>query len=336
MSYRTDLANRAGLFRKYASLHEDNDNWTQASHQNIIYFISSIMVSIENIHLLQEECIQQFNTFEEKLSNLGEKIYFRSPTLHDIFIHLSNAMTSLRLLQNEMIKIIPRLPSNKNQLPTRITELVKKFGKIKFIDEDFENLIKKYWFEDNGVTVKHYRDFEQHYGTMFSYAWINTKTKKMMIPLYDFPSIEDMMTSKFKKQSDLTFHKNIDAFDYIQSHFLLIHELIEQLSERSGYTEERLFDFNTVVKGTESIATIFCDPNQQLLCCQVGFFENEKMKGIMHIKNIDLNKYTFIKKPYKLIEKYTCSNDYIFVEEAVPMIDIALEAPNISLGKKIN
>lgn len=313
MSYRMDLANRAGLFRKYAQWHEAENNFNKTTHQSIIYSISTLMLSIESIHSLKNECIDQYKLFENKVVKKTKKTYFRSPSLDNIFIHLSTTITNLRILQNTIIQILPR---EKNADTTNsMSEFYKRKDKCTYLKKNTEiiNIITNYW-EKHGMQVKHYRDFEQHFGVMYSNAWINKDNFELIIILPDNP--------EQKSSQKLKYEKNIDAISFINEQFYAIHELLENISEILGFTTEQVFDYNMLLKNDKNdIMAIQIDPTSNLIICLEGHFDDDKMKGLYHLSE-GLDKYSFIKSPIFFENKFSMKKDYIISNEPIECISV--------------
>jgi len=314
-----DLANKAGLFRKYASWHERDNNYNKTTHQSIIYSISNIMVAIESIEILKDECINQYELFKDRVTQTTDKTYFRSPSLDNIFIHLSTAITQLRILQNTIVQILPR--ATKGKTTNSMSEFYKKLNKYDYLknNDEIKSTIKEYW-NNHGIKIKGYRDFEQHFGVMYNHASIDKKTCELIIPLPDNP--------EEKSSNKTTYDKNIDAISFVQEQFNEIQNLLETISEISGYQEEQVFDYNMILTSNYDIMAIQFDPVKDSLFCQEGYFDNGNMKGLLHVQQ-GLSKYSFIKAPSYFKNKYSTRKLFTQTNEPQDCIDITNEDNDI-------
>lgn len=315
MFHRLDLANRAELFKLYASWYEDN-NTHDNTHNNIIFRISSLILSMEKTYELSNECIKQFNLFKSdlKMNKNLKDIHFLSPSLYEIFMNISEILTSIRILQNEIMNAISKQENksnNKITLPNSMSDFVKEIKKNvdKYnLTNELKEIIKKYW-NTSGKLVKDYRDIDQHFGFLFEKALINDfKNPKLIILLPDNPNV--------KSNKKFTFYKKINALEFIISEFYALENLINNVSEYYNY-KDRDFDFNIIIneKNPNSLSIIF-DPNRNYLQGFETYIEHKNIYSSNHLlQNIDLKQFSFLKLPIFFKNKHSFEKDYTLVTE---------------------
>lgn len=296
MSFRLDLANRSELFKVYASWFED-DNLLDDSHNNIAFRISSIILSFEKIHILTNECIHQFELFE-KSSNINKKsenINFQGPSVYEIFVNISNILTSLRIIQNSILNIVSNEErKNKNNIQFQssmhsfMNELDKKPKKYAKLDPKIIHLLENYW-KNNGLMLKHYRDIDEHHNFLIKKVYINNfKDKKLILLFPDNPY--DNSSKKF------TFNQQINAMNFLLNEFFAIENLLNQLANHYKY-KEGSFDFTFKIEdeNPNRIAILF-DPNNMLIHLE-SYIRDNKIYHSRNFHEIDISQYSFTKIP---------------------------------------
>ena len=290
MSYRLDLVNRAGLFTYYANWFQD-DNQLDDSHNNIVYRITSLILSFEKNYELALECIEQFNLFaySTNIHQSTKNINLATPSLYEIFINISNIFSSMRIIQNSIINIIAKQESklgNKISLPNSMNDFVKKLDSFN-VDQDLKNIIKKYW-DENGINIKHYRDIDEHHNFLIKKVYVNNFIdKKLLILLPDNPNVQS-----YKKY---TFKQQINALEFLKSEFDAIEKLLNTISQYYGYQQGE-FHFTFVVDDSNpNNMTILYDLNNNKLTTLESFIHNNKINTFRTIADEDADKFKFLK-----------------------------------------
>lgn len=295
MTFRLDLANRAGLFKNYASWYEDG-NIIDKSHVGFTFSLCYLINSIENIHKYKLECLTQYEVLKNKIGSSVSEICFQSPSLFNLFSEVSITLTQMRIAQNTLLELIGK--NLKTSFPASMNNYVKKTedSKRSEIENEIFKIIESYW-NASGLKVKQYRDVDQHYGPMFKNAvlLIDGETPNIQLRLPDNP--EEQGWKRF------TFDKKIDAISFVQDSFLQLHDLINKISILLGYHTERIFDLNIAINDEFSAyLTIAFDPFNSLIVGQEVFKRNNEAKCRTHIEKCDLSKFSFTKVP----EYFTC------------------------------
>jgi hypothetical protein len=290
MTFRLDLANRAKLFKNYASWYEDK-NITDKSHVSFTFSLCYLINSIENIHKHKLECLTQYELLKNKLGSNASEIGFQSPSLFNLFSEVSITLTQIRIVQNTLLSLIGK-KINKS-FPASMNDYVKKSKNRdrSDIENEIYEMVKGYWY-NNGLKVKQYRDVDQHYGQMFKNAVLlkNGETANIQLRLPDNP--------KEQSWKRFTFDKKIDAISFLQDSFMQLHDLINKTSILLGYSTERVFDLNIDINDEFSdYLTIVFDPFENLIVGQEIFTKNDERKCMTHVEEYDLNKFSFTKVP---------------------------------------
>lgn len=290
MTFRLDLANRAGLFQHYASWHEDN-NILDRTHVSFTFAICYLINSIENINKYKKESIRQYYLLKDDLEIDAQEICFQSPSLFNLFSEISVSLTQIRIVQNCLIEILGK--KLKNSLPSSMSDYVKKNKRRDKNETESKiySLIFDYW-KESGLDVKHYRDVDQHFGHLFHNALIMISENSIDLEL----RIPD--NPKVKSWKKFTYHKKYDAIKFILESFEALHRLINDVSVALGYTRERLFDLNMDLNGEyDGFLTIVFDPYRGVIHGQEVFREDGDFYGVTHVKYCDLEEFSFVKVP---------------------------------------
>jgi hypothetical protein len=290
MTFRLDLANRAKLFKNYASWYEDN-NIIDKSHVSFTFSLCYLINSIENIHKHKLECLAQYELLKDKLGSNASEICFQSPSLFNLFSDVSITLNQIRIVQNNLLELIGK--NLKKSFPASMNDYVKKSKNRKRcdIEEKIFVMVEGYW-NKNGLKVKQYRDVDQHYGQMLQNA--------VLVKNGESPNIQLRLPDNPKEQSwkRFTFDKKIDAISFVQDSFMQLHDLVNKISILLGYSTERVFDLNIATNDEFSdYLTIVFDPFKNLIVGQEIFNQNEEKKFMTHIEECDLSKFSFIKVP---------------------------------------
>ncbi|WP_423762423.1 hypothetical protein [Burkholderia sp. NLJ2] len=315
MTFRLDLVNRAGLFRHYAAWHEDG-NCADQNHVVMAHRIGLMVYSLEKLHYLRDECLEQFFAFSGETNCTDDEILFDSPGMFEVFSTFSTTLLSQRLCQNALMDLLGQKLGK--SLPSSMSDFVKNPSKHK-LPNPFVTLIQDYW-SASGREVKAYRDVDQHFGLVARHAWIkrNADTSELMIYLPDNPH------EKSLRKFSYTQGKNV--FQFCDKSFHDIHELTNGISKELGYNVPRSFDYNiNFPADVRECMMIGFDASQSVLVGREIFRKNGQYFAWNHVVNADLGKYSFVKLNGKFPQQYTFSRDYELSDE--PAFITEVEVP---------
>lgn len=285
MTFRLDLANRAGLFSHYAAWHEDG-NCANPAHVAMAHHIGLLVYSIERLFALRKECLCQCAEFDGRLSHAGDKILFHAPGMFDLLSTFSTVLLSVRLCQNSLLDILSQ--KMRKSLPSSMSDYVKQPHKHK-LPERAAALIQAYWIA-TGHSVKEYRDVDQHFGLVARHAWVVRESDGPQIRIY----LPDNPTCR--SATKFTYTKNQDVFDFAAMAFAQLHDVVNEISRLVGYDQQGSFDYN--IEFPESVIEclmITFDHAQSLLVGQEVFQSDGQHYAWNHIKESDLSQYSFLK-----------------------------------------
>jgi len=297
MSYRLDLANRAGLFSYYSSWY--NENQEDDSHNNIAFQITSLILSFEKNNELAKEAVKQFSLFEKstKIDKNSKNINIITPSLYEIFINISNIISSIRIIQNSIIDIIGKKESL--SLPNSMNTFNAKIDSYR-INEELKIIVKKYW-EKYGSKIKDYRDINEHNNFLIKKIYIdNFKDKNLLILLPDNPNVQT-----YKKY---TFDKQINALEFLEIEFYAIEKLLNDISQYYKYNKSSFALAINIHEENPNSLTILYDLENNTLTNIETYLENEELKSQRFLipENIDKFEFKFIKN----IQYFKNSNSF--------------------------
>lgn len=289
MTFRLDLANRTGLFQRYASWLEDS-NILDSSHTTFTFGISYLINSIENINKYKAECLDQYGEFDTEIDTSIKEVNFQTPSLFNLFSEISISLTQIRSLQDTLLNLISK--KLKISIAPSMNSYAAKKNKVfkTDLEKSLHAEICDYW-EMSGLAVKHYRDLDQHYCHLFEYALITKHASGTELEL----RLPDNPLSN--KRASFTYLKKIDAIKFIQNSFSDFHRLVDNLCKVLHY-EERLFDLNIAISGSDgTYLTVTFDPYQNNLIGTNVCISNNKANWHVHHRAVDLDNYSFINLP---------------------------------------
>lgn len=290
MTFRLDLANRAKLFKNYASWYEDK-NIIDKSHVSFTFSICYLINSIENIHKHKNECLEQYKILEGNLGGGASEVCFQSPSLFNLFSDISTAFNQIRIIQNTLLELVGK--NLKKSFPQSMNAYVSKSKNKRRpdIEEKIFKIVESYW-NKNGLKVKYYRDVEQHYGQMLQNAVLIRTSEAIDIQL----RLPDNPQEKSWKC--FTFNDKVDAISFVQDSFMQLHDLINKVSILLGYDKERLFDLNIATNDQFSdYLTIVFEPFKNLIIGHEIFSQRDDKHCMTHTAKCDLSKFSFVKVP---------------------------------------
>lgn len=216
------LLNQHKLFHHLAGLSKKEQKF-QTLKSEILARSTTSLLHLLRIGQLNTECVAEFSLFEDQLNIQDDKIVFSSVSLGFLLNEISPLMSSMRLLQNLMIKLISSYEGT--SLPNSIADYVKKSGSYK-IDEKAKSILEKYW-NSTGEKLRSYRDLDQHFTTLADQYLIQIKPQKTI--LLRFPD-----NPEIKSSAKFTYNQNINGLEFLDACFKEIHEAFEELSKNYG------------------------------------------------------------------------------------------------------
>lgn len=228
MLFLPELLNHYCLFLNLSGLNDKKNIEFQKIKSEILIRSSSSFLNLIKINQTNNQCLKEFELFEDQLNIQDSKIVFSSVSLGFLLNEISPLLSSLRLLQNLMLKVISIMENI--SLPSSIADFIKKQDKYK-VSAETKEIINKYW-ESTGKSLRDYRDFDQHFDAITSNYFIQIKPiRTILIQFPDNPEI--------KSKNKFTYFKNINGIDFLKNSFNEIHETFESLAKKYGATPKK-------------------------------------------------------------------------------------------------
>lgn len=294
MTFRLDLANRAGLFQNYAAWHEDG-NWNDKTHMDLAFRIGFSLNLIERIHLLKNECIGQYEVFSELLRISSPEFEFNSPSMFDLVSNIAVIINQIRMMQDKLIECIGKHANT--SVPMGMNKFVHKIHEYKILPE-IKNSIYEYWI-NNGSQIKRYRDLDQHFQSLVESTLMIRENSTVSLSLR-LPDNPESNNSKF-----FTYQKKIDAIAFVSESFEYFHKLLNRISVLLGYSDARAFDYNIVSTNNAEILSIAFDENSNLLVANEIFCEAGRLHARRIPKACNLSQFSFVKSNQYFTQKHS-------------------------------
>ncbi|PKN95249.1 MAG: hypothetical protein CVU44_00795 [Chloroflexi bacterium HGW-Chloroflexi-6] len=225
--YLADLLNSRGLFQRTST-------WmsTEGLSDDISFLLSrgtSAVVSILRIEQAQNNCIREFELFDDQLVDLESRIVFNSQSLVELQNEISPLLSCLRILQDSTISLIGK--TLKTSLPSSIDDTIKKIDKFKLPNE-IKNILLKYW-NSGGSKIRDYRILDQHYTSISDYVFLQLKPEKKILLLFPDNPYE-------KSKKNFRYEQEICGISALRIGFDDLHEMIESVAEYFGYEPSQI------------------------------------------------------------------------------------------------
>lgn len=215
-----DLLNRNNLFRSLNGLeYEEKEKLNQVKDE-IFSRGTSALLHLIRIQKLNKQCVQEYSLYKNQLTNIRDsRIVFSSETLGYLLNEISPLFGTLRLLQNNSLKLLRTL--GVNTLPKSLNDYIKKPDSHKVKPEIHQSILQ-HW-NSSGEKLKHYRDVDQHYKWLTGRYFLQVvDPNKIIIEIPDNPET--------KSPKDFTYENQINAIDFLNKSFIEIHGVIENIA----------------------------------------------------------------------------------------------------------
>lgn len=217
------LLNQNKLFHHLAGLSKEDPNF-QTLKSEILARATTSLLHLIRIGQLNNECVAEFSLFEDQLNIQDEKIVFSSVSLGFLLNEISPQMSSLRLLQNLLLKLA-RSYEEVEGVPKSIADYAKKpesYG----LKEEVRKILIQHW-NQTGSKLRDYRDIDQHHATLTDQYFIQLKPKKTILVRFpDNPEVKSL--KKF------SYRKNINGLEFLDACFKEIHDTFEGVAKHYG------------------------------------------------------------------------------------------------------
>lgn len=224
--YIASLFNKAGLFQYFGDWRRKSATEDQYSVDELFFRATSAYLSLSRMRTLTSICIRQYQKQKLELNPNDQRIVFWSPTLVEFLNEFSPFLSTLRIIQNQILPITARTMKLRKQIPMSLADAIKRLDSYGFGDEITQS-IRQYWLA-NGATVRDYRNIDQHYYPIVQHSFLQVAPEeKILVFLPDNP--------EEKSQRRVSFRKERDALSFFEDSFLKLHNLIEAIASVLGF-----------------------------------------------------------------------------------------------------
>jgi len=225
--YLADLLNSYGLFQRTSTWMKESDFADQIAL--LLNRATSCVVSIKRIEDAQLRCVQEYELFDDQVSDVDERIVFNSRSLVELQNEISPLLSSLRIMQDSVNALLGK--KLKTSLPSSIADTIKNIDKYS-IPLELKKTLLKYW-ETGGKNIRDYRVLDQHYVGLVDHVFLQLKpTKKILLLFPDEPTEQS--------RSKLSYDREVCGISVLRIGFDEIHELLEDVAEYFKYSPGKL------------------------------------------------------------------------------------------------
>lgn len=260
--YLASAFNSAELFQHFGGwLKRNTDQGTNDTDiSQFLFRATSAYINIINMYKLEQECLKQYHMQKSTLEFVAaQRMTFWSPTLVELMGEMSPFFSSLRIMQNSILRMAAKERKSNHAIPKSMKDVMKNLDKYD-LGEDISDIAKQYW-DSSGKLVRAYRNLDQHYYAMIHHTFLQTYPEEcVLIFLPDDPLKQG--------KDDAAFKKEIDAIKYIRSAFSEFHNFADNIASTLGFeplklSHEVLFKLEKNPElGYKTIALLLLDINE--------------------------------------------------------------------------
>lgn len=177
--YLASVFNDSNLFQYFGGWTKEKGD-KNSLFKEFLFCASSAYLGISLMDKLSRSCIDQFERQKNRLEIKGQRIVFWSPTVSEILNEFSPFLSSIRIMQNIILRLSAKECNPNSQVLKSLNEAMKngldKYG----FNKEIENLFVNYWNE-GGKLVKGYRDIDQHYYSIVKRCYIETEPEMRIL-----------------------------------------------------------------------------------------------------------------------------------------------------------
>lgn len=271
--YLARTFNENELFQYFGGWKKEKEKNTNLFNEFLLR-ANSAYLNISRIDRLSRFCIDQFDRQKYRLEMKGQRIIFWSPTVTEIINEFSPFLSSVRIMQNIILRLASKECNINSQVPKSLNDAIK-FGLDKYgMKQEIIELFMRYWNE-SGILIKNYRDIDQHYYSIAKHCYIETVPEnRILIFLPDDPSK--------KGQKDISFENEINAINFFKEEFFKFHDFVEDVSITLGFSKVQIEQpaegnvvFDEMKRERKTLFLVILD-TETGLCVELGQQEDVK------------------------------------------------------------
>jgi hypothetical protein len=224
--YYASLITRKGLFAYFGGWSKQCRDDERAGIDEFLFRATSAVLALDEMHFHERCCLEDFRRHKPRLTLKRPRLVLWSPQLFQLFHHFSPFLSSLRFLQNMLLRMVARRLQLKTSVPKSLREAIPKIRSYGF-PEEICKLMQDYW-DTGGSRLKDYRDLDQHYFTLCKHVVLQwSPEERVLVFLPDDPTTT--------AEPRLTFEKELDALRYFVAAFNDFHQCVERVAISLGF-----------------------------------------------------------------------------------------------------
>jgi hypothetical protein len=223
--------------------------------------------------VLSERAVQEYRQRKDGLTLRSARIAYWSPTAVQFISEVPAFLSSVRVMQNQMLGMIGQKLGSAGKLPSSINDFARLPAKYR-LPREHRELIVKYW-NDGGTLVKHYRDLDQHFTVIAQHTYIKTEVpERLLVFLPDNPEV--------KSPAKFTFRQEREALPYCVGTLQKFNEVMNQIAILFGFQEAPLQqtlnmgDQGDVVPGQKRTMGLLIEETTTFRGFEIGHTEDQR------------------------------------------------------------
>lgn len=224
--YIASLLNSSGLFRHLGDWRKKSDLGNQDYVEQFLFRATSAYLSLTRMQILSSLCIDQYRKRKTSLNVKDERIVFWSPSLVELLNEFSPFLSTLRIMQNQILPLTARVMKPKKGMPMSLADAIPKLDRLG-LTSDVTRALRQYWLT-NGAIVRGYRNVDQHYYSIVQHSFLQVvPEERILVLLPDNPEEQS--------QRRITFDQERDALPFFEKSFIALHDLVENVAAALGF-----------------------------------------------------------------------------------------------------
>lgn len=252
-----------------------------------LFRASSAVLALDEMGCHERVCLENFRQIKPQLTLKRPTIFLWSPQLFQLFQQFTPFLSSMRFLQNMLLRMVARRLELKTSVPKSLPAVISKIRSYGF-PEKICVLVEEYWSR-SGESLKAYRDLDQHYFTLCNHVRLQwSPDERLLVFLPDNPGV--------KAEAQLTFAKEINAIPYFVSSFNHLHECVERISIELGFKPKALQEeLNTVgmdklEDGVRQTLALWIDNALTGTALEIGQLEDRRLYFSQRAPKVEKNE----------------------------------------------
>ena len=225
------LLSGKGLFARFGGWFAECRNDEKRGINEFLFRATSAVLALEEMHFHERCCLENFRQIKPQLTLKRARLFLWSPQLVQLFHQFTPFLSSVRFLQNVLLRMVARRLELQTSIPKSLRGVIPKIRSYG-LPEKVCTITEEYW-KISGESLKDYRDLDQHHFTLCKHVLLQwSPEERVLVLLPDNPDVT--------AESQLTFKKEIDALRYFVAAFDHLHQWTERIAVELGFKPKAL------------------------------------------------------------------------------------------------